>query len=116
MAHGFTQHPGLDYNETFSPVMRFETIQALLAMVPSKHLKVQQLDVKGAYLNGKLTQAIYMAQPVGFEDDSGQVCLLVKSIYSLKQAGRVWNIEFDSAMQKYGYKPLISDPCTYILH
>jgi hypothetical protein len=57
-----------------------------------------------------------MAQPVGFKDDSGQVCLLVKSIYGLKQAGWVWNIEFDLAMQKYSYKPLISDPCTYILH
>jgi hypothetical protein len=56
-----------------------------------------------------------MAQPVGFKDDLGQVCLLIKSIYSLKQAGWVWNIEFDLAMQKYSYKPLISDPCTYIL-
>jgi len=109
------QCPGLDYDEMFSLVVQFETIRALLALVPSKRLKVRQLDVKGAYLNGKLTQAIYMAQPVGFEDDSGQVCLLVKSIYGLKQAGRVWNIEFDSAMQKYSYKPLISDPCTYIL-
>jgi hypothetical protein len=116
VAHGFMQHPGLDYDKMFSLVVRFETIRALLAMVLSKHLKVRQLDVKGAYLNGKLTQAIYMAQPVGFEDDSGQVCLLIKSIYSLKQAGRVWNIEFDLAMQKYSYKPLISDPCTYILH
>jgi len=57
-----------------------------------------------------------MAQPVGFKDDLGQVCLLVKSIYGLKQAGRVWNIKFNLAMQKYGYKPLILDPCTYILH
>ena len=55
-----------------------------------------------------------MAQPVGFEDDSGQVCLLIKSIYGLKQARQVWNIKFDLAMQKYGYKPLISDPFTYI--
>jgi hypothetical protein len=89
VAHRFMQCPGLDYNETFSPVVWFKTIRALLAMVPSKHLKIRQLDVKGAYLNGKLTQAIYMAQPVGFEDDSGQVCLLVKSIYSLKQARQV---------------------------
>ena len=55
VARGFTQHLGLDYDETFSPVVQFETIQALLAMVPSKHLKVRQLDIKGAYLNGKLT-------------------------------------------------------------
>jgi len=57
-----------------------------------------------------------MAQPVGFKDDSGQVFLLVKSIYGLKQAGRVWNIKFNLAMQKYGYKPLISDPSSLLFH
>jgi hypothetical protein len=111
----FTQHPGQDYDETFSLVICFETIQALLAMVPGKKLKVRQLDVKGAYLNGILTQSIYMEQPTGFDDSSGLVCLLIKSIYSLKQAGHVWNIEFDDTMQCHGYQPLISDPCTYIL-
>jgi len=109
------QHPGRDYDETFLPVVCFETIRALLAMVPGKKLKVQQLDVKGAYLNGKLTQSIYMEQPTGFDDGSGLVCLLVKSIYSLKQARHVWNIKFDDAMRHHGYRPLISDPCTYIL-
>ena len=98
VARGFTQRPGLDYGETFSPVVRFETIRALLAMVASKKLKVRQLDVKGAYLNGILTQPIYMEQPIGFDDGSGLVCLLIKSIYGLKQAGRVWNIEFDRAI------------------
>jgi len=58
-------------------------------MVVSKRLKVCQLDVKGAYLNGTLTQPIYMEQPVGFENGSGLVCLLIKSIYGLKQAGQV---------------------------
>jgi hypothetical protein len=115
VACGFTQRPGLDYDETFSLVVHFETIRALLAMVPSKRLRVQQLDVKGAYLNRKLTQPIYMEQPIGFDDGSGLVCLLIKSIYGLKQAERVWNIEFDLAMRRHGFRPLISDPCTYIL-
>jgi hypothetical protein len=57
-----------------------------------------------------------MEQPIGFEDGSGLVCLLIKSIYGLKQARRVWNIEFDYAIQKHGFCELISDPCTYILH
>ena len=87
VARGFTQRPGLDYDETFLPVVRFETIRALLAMVSCKKLKVRQLDVKGAYLNGILTQPIYMEQPMGFDDGSGLVCLLIKSIYGLKQAG-----------------------------
>ena len=84
-------------------------------MVVSKRLKVCQLDVKGAYLNGTLTQPIYMEQPVGFENGSGLVCLLIKSIYGLKQAGQVWNIKFNHAIQKHGFCLLISDPYTYIL-
>jgi hypothetical protein len=60
-------------------------------------------------------QPIYMEQPIGFEDGSGLVCLLIKSIYGLKQVGRVWNIEFDQAIQHLGFRALISDPCTYIL-
>ena len=73
------------------------------------------MDVKGAYLNGKLSHPIYMKQLIGFDDSSGLVCLLVKSIYGLKQARRVWNIEFNHTMRRHGFKPLISDPCTYIL-
>jgi hypothetical protein len=72
-------------------------------MVPGKKLKVQQLDVKGAHLNGKLTQPIYMKQPTGFDNGSGLVCLLIKSIYGLKQARCVWNIEFNNAMQRHGF-------------
>jgi hypothetical protein len=96
--------------------MHFEMIRVLLVLVASKKLKVRQLDVKGAYLNRILMQPIYMEQPIGFEDGSGLVCLLIKSIYGLKQAGRVWNIEFDRAIRKHGFHPLISDPYTYILH
>ena len=84
-------------------------------MVLSKKLKVRQLDVKGAYLNRTLTQPIYMEQPVGFDDGTGLVCLLIKSIYGLKQAGHVWNIEFDDVIQRHGFQALILDPCTYIL-
>jgi len=111
----FMQHPGLNYDETFSPIVHFETIQALLAMVASKRLKVWQLDVKGAYLNGILTQPIYMQQPTRFEDESRLVCLLIKSIYGLKQAGRVWNIKFDHTIQCLGFQALVLDPCTYVL-
>ncbi len=58
-------------------------------MVSSKKLQVWQLDVKGAYLNGKLTQPIYIEQPIGFDNSSGLVCMLIKSIYGLKQARHV---------------------------
>ena len=67
MAKGCAQRPGHDYLETFSPVVRMETIQAILALVPTKNLKVQQMDIKGAYLNGVLKEKVYMHQPEGYD-------------------------------------------------
>ena len=60
MAKGFAQQPGQGYNETFSPVVHLETIWVILALVPAKNLRVQQMDVKGAYLNGYLQERVYI--------------------------------------------------------
>jgi len=75
---------------------------------------MHQIDIKGAYLNGTLKQRIYMQQPEGFKDSTRHICLLVKSLYSLKQAGWEWNIEMDTKMQKQGYVCLQLDHCVYI--
>jgi hypothetical protein len=64
---GCSQRPGHDYAETFSPVVRMETIRAILALVPKMGLKIRQLDIKGAYLNGILKEKVYMKQPEGYE-------------------------------------------------
>jgi len=72
------------------------------------------MDVKGAYLNGTLKERVYMRQPEGYEDGTDRVCLLIKTLYGLKQAGREWNIEFDDKMKKHGFVQLLSDPCVYI--
>jgi len=114
VAKGCAQRPGYDYIETFSPVVRMDTIQAILALVPIKGLKIQQLDVKGAYLNGILKEKVYMHQPEGYEDGSDQVCELLKTLYGLKQSGREWNKELDDKLKKYGFRCLRSDPCAYI--
>jgi Reverse transcriptase (RNA-dependent DNA polymerase) len=111
---GYAQRLGYDYNKTHSPVICFKTIRAILAMVPSQNLRVQQMDIKGAYLNGTLKEQVYMRQPKGYDNNSGRVCLLVKTLYSLKQSGYEWNIELDSKLQGHGYKRLKSDPCTYV--
>ena len=102
VAKGCTQRPGLDYVETFSPVVCMET----LALVPMKNLKIQQMDIKGAYLNGTLQEKVYMQQPEGFNDGTNQVCELVRTLYGLKQLGREWNKEFDGKLKTFAFQCL----------
>jgi hypothetical protein len=75
-----------------------------MALVPTWQLLMQQMDVKGAYLNGRLKERVYMRQPKGFDDRTGHVCLLIKTLYGLKQSGREWNIELDTKLQQCGYR------------
>jgi len=114
VAKGCAQRPGHDYIETHSPVVHLETIRAILAIAPMQKLHIQQMDIKGAYLNGTLKERVYMQQPKGFADGTGQICLLIKTLYGLKQAGREWNIKLDMKLRKRGYTRLRSDPCAYI--
>ena len=84
--------------------MRLETIHTILALLPSQGWKVCQIDVKGAYLNSTLKEQVYMQQPEGFNNGTGQVCLLVKTLYGLKQSGRCWNIKLDTKLHKHSFK------------
>ena len=114
VAKGCAQWPGYDYVETYSPIVWMETIQAILVLVPLKGLKIQQMDIKGAYLNWQLKEKVYMQQPEGYEDTTGQICKLVKTLYGLKQSGHEWNREFDKKLKKFRFQHLRSDPCIYI--
>jgi hypothetical protein len=113
VAKGCSQRPGQDYNETFAPVVRLETICAILALVQEKNMIVQQMDIKGAYLNGTLQEEVYMRQPDGYGDGTDCVCHLIKTLYGLKQAGREWNREFDKRLKTLCFRSLASDPCAY---
>ena len=94
VAQGFSQVPGVDYFDTFAPVARLASIRAVLAMAAVHDLELHQVDIKGAYLNGKLTndEVIYMKQPPDYPapNSKGQVCRLLKTLYGLKQSGRRW--------------------------
>ncbi|KAJ9547558.1 hypothetical protein OSB04_020101 [Centaurea solstitialis] len=76
---------------------------------------IWQMDVKTAFLNGKLTEDVYMEQPVGFEDpkNPNKVCKLLKSIYGLKQASRSWNLHFDERIKEFCFTKSEFEPCVY---
>jgi hypothetical protein len=111
---GCAQRPGFDYTDTFAPVVCLEMIWAILSLVPSKKLRMHQMDVKGAYLNGILKERVYMRQPDGFGDGTNRVCWLQKTLYGLKQSGHEWNLEMDRCLKDKGFNNLRSDPCAYI--
>lgn len=116
VARGFSQKEGIDYDEVFAPVVRFNTVRAILALAAQYDLEVDQLDVKTAYLNGYIDKEIYMKQPAGFEDPQQPeaVCLMKRSLYGLKQSGRCWNKEIDQFLRSLGYRKTSADPCIYV--
>ena len=92
MAQGYSQMEGVDYNETFAPVARMESIRILLALACQLKFKLYQMYVKTVFLNEFLKEDVYMAQPKGFIDPhfSDHVLYLKKALYGLKQAPRAW--------------------------
>ncbi len=92
VAQGFSQVPGVDYFDTYAPVARLALIRAILALAAAQDMEIHQIDIKGAYLNGKLTseEKIFMRQPPGYAADPRLVCRLQKTLYGLKQSGRRW--------------------------
>ncbi|GJZ18791.1 retrovirus-related pol polyprotein from transposon TNT 1-94 [Tanacetum coccineum] len=92
VAQGYNQQEGIDYDETFAPVARLEPIRIFLAFATYMNFIVCQMDVKSAFLNGKLKEEVYVKQPLGYESSkfSNHVCKLDKSLYRLKQAPKAW--------------------------
>lgn len=114
VAKGFTQQPGVDYAETFSPVVRYSSLRLLFAISVKLELDITHLDVCTAFLNGDLNENIYMQMPEGFKcPDSDKVLKLKKAIYGLKQSSRMWYNKVDMCLTKNGYSKSKYEPCLY---
>ncbi|VVA25187.1 Hypothetical predicted protein, partial [Prunus dulcis] len=114
VANGFHQQEGLDYSETFSPVVKHTTIRMVLGLAVSNKWLVRQLDVQNAFLHGFLTEDVYMRQPAGFVDSQypNHVCKLQRSLYGLKQAPRAWFKRFSDFLLQLGFQ---ESRCDYSL-
>jgi hypothetical protein len=117
VAQGFSQQEGIDYQETFSPVVNMNSVRMVLAISLQLDLELSQMDVCTAYLHGELDEEIYMRPPPGWIEmgkcKSDEVLLLKKGLYGLKQAGRLWHQRLHKLLLSLDLKPMISDPCCY---
>ena len=115
---GYTQVQGIDHEETFSPVARYESIRYLLAHAALQDWEIEAMNVRLAYLHGVLKEKIYIEQPEGFvaNGEENKVCRLMHSLYRLKQAGQVRNRTFAHTIKKkLGFNTIHSDAGVYVL-
>ena len=111
VVRGFTQHHGIDSDETFSPVVKPATIHVVLSIATSCRWPIHQLDVKNAFLHGHLEETVYCQQPPGFIDPAhpDYVYLLQRSLYGLKQAPWAWYQRFATYLCQLGFSASSSD-------
>ena len=111
---GYSQKYGIDYNETFSPVAKFDSIRSILSIAALKRMKLSQFDITTAFLYADLKEDIYMEQPPGYNYGSGKVCKLKKSLYGLKQSPRQWNQRFTNFLVKHKLQATNADNCVFV--
>jgi histone deacetylase 1/2 len=114
---GDVQRPGIDFDQTFSPVVKPATIRTVLTLAASHKWPVHQLDVSNAFLHGELKETVYCQEPTGFVDElhPDYVCLLDKSLYGLRQAPRAWYQRFAAHLRSLGFTITSSDTSLFTL-
>lgn len=115
VAKGYSQRPGIDFDETFSPVLRHSTLRLLFALAVKLNLDVDHLDVKTAFLNGFLDENVFMKIPAGLKcvDKGNKVLKLKRAIYGLKQSSRAWYRRVDDYLQSLNFKKSQLEPCLF---
>ncbi|KAK1424407.1 hypothetical protein QVD17_19736 [Tagetes erecta] len=116
IAQGYTQEEGIDYEEVFAPVARLEAIRVFLAYASFMKFEVFQMDVKGAFLYGPITDDVYVRQPPGFEDPDypHRVYKLSKALYGLHQAPRIWYETLSKHLLEHGFTRGQIDPTLFM--
>ncbi|XP_019241460.1 PREDICTED: uncharacterized protein LOC109221426 [Nicotiana attenuata] len=118
VAQGFSRQPGVDYFETFAPVVKPSTVRLVLSLALQRNWFMHQLDVSTAFLHDELSETVYMRQPKGFEhpDYPHYVCKLQRALYGLKQSPRVWFHCLARFLLDLGFKQCVSDQSMFIFH
>ena len=118
VATGYTQTYGLDYQETFAPVAKMNTIRILISLAVNLDWPLYQYDIKNAFLHGNLKEEIYMKYPPRYEGvkNEGKVCKLQKALYGLKQSPRAWFGRFSQAMKTLNYQQCNGEHTLFFKH
>ncbi|KAH9792467.1 hypothetical protein KPL71_004134 [Citrus sinensis] len=118
VAQGYNQEEGIDFDETFAPVARLESIRMLLAYACHKDFILYQMDVKSAFLNGYILEEVYVKQPPGFENEKfpNHVYKLLKALYGLKQAPRAWYDRLKNFLLENDFSMGKADTTLFVKH
>jgi hypothetical protein len=114
VARGFSQVRGTDYDETFAPTVRMDTLRLFLATVAAEDLECAQFDIKNAFTESHLKEEIYLAPPKGIEVKKGCVLQVLRSLYGLKQAARDWNLLIKKELLAWGFVQSLADPGMFV--
>jgi hypothetical protein len=114
VAKGFSQCAGLDYTETFSPVIRMACLRLFVAIAAARDLELCRLDNDTAFLYAPIKEEVNVRQPLGFGDGTSKVCHLKRCLYGPKQCPRELNMVLRAWLIDHGWQQCVSDPCIYI--